>query len=257
MTVEAAWLRQRLGLGQLPVVTGVVFAVTAAMNVGQFAAHGLLGALQRTPQGLHGDWWRSVTSLFVQDGGLLGTLSNLAFLLVIGALAEQVLPPWRWLACYFGTGLVAEFVGYGWQPRGAGNSVAICGLAAALVVALVMASRTGDERLPQFAHLGIVYWCAALLATLSPAGLIAGVAGAVLVQVVVARGIRPARPVAVDAVAVTAILLAFTNIHGAGLAAGFVIAGLLALVDRRHKVGGPSSSSSSSPGAASTTSPAR
>jgi len=50
---------------------------------------GMLAALQRTPQGLHGDWWRTSTALFVQDGGVVGTLSNLAFLLVMGVVAEQ------------------------------------------------------------------------------------------------------------------------------------------------------------------------
>jgi hypothetical protein len=40
----------------------------------------MLGAWQRTPQELQGDWWRTVTALLVQDGGVVGTLSNLAFL---------------------------------------------------------------------------------------------------------------------------------------------------------------------------------
>jgi membrane associated rhomboid family serine protease len=65
--------------------------------------------LQRTPQGLHGDWWRTLTSLFVQDGGVAGTVSNLAFLLVMGVLTEQVLAAWQWLVCYFGPGWSASW----------------------------------------------------------------------------------------------------------------------------------------------------
>jgi membrane associated rhomboid family serine protease len=102
---------QRMGLRRPPVATAVVFVVTAAVSVLGLVRPEVLAALQRTPQGLHGDWWRSFTALFVQDGGVAGTVSNLAFLLVLGVLAEQVLGPGRWLVCYFGAGLVGELPG--------------------------------------------------------------------------------------------------------------------------------------------------
>ena len=137
MTVQAPD-RQRFGFQRLPVVTAVVFVVTATTSILGLVIPGMLEGWQRTPQGLQGDWWRSFTALLVQDGGVAGTISNLAFLLVLGAMAEQVLGPGRWLVCYLGAGLVGELAGYLWQPRGAGNSVAICGLAGALIVALVV-----------------------------------------------------------------------------------------------------------------------
>jgi hypothetical protein len=66
---------------RLPVATAVVFVVTATTSVlGGLVLPGMLAAWQRTPQGLRGDWWRTVTALLVQDGGVVGTLSNLAFL---------------------------------------------------------------------------------------------------------------------------------------------------------------------------------
>jgi hypothetical protein len=52
-----------------------------------------------------------------------------------------------------------ELAGYVWQPRGAGNSVAICGLAGALTVALLAGARA-----PRLAPVVLVYWCGALLA---------------------------------------------------------------------------------------------
>ena len=116
-----ALARQRFGFRRPPVVTAVVFVVTATTSVLGLLVPGVLAALQRTPQGLHGDWWRSFTSLFVQDGGVVGTVSNLAFLLVLGVLAEQVLAAWQWLVCYFGAGLVGQLAGYAWQPRGDGR----------------------------------------------------------------------------------------------------------------------------------------
>jgi hypothetical protein len=54
--------------------------------------------------------WRWLTSLLVQDGGVLGTASNLIFLGLLGAAAGHV-------------------AGVFWQAVGAGNSVTVCGLA--------------------------------------------------------------------------------------------------------------------------------
>jgi membrane associated rhomboid family serine protease len=70
---------------------------------------------------VHGDWWRIATALFVQDGGVLGAVSNLAFLAVIGAVVEQILPRPRWLAHCFGVGILAELIASEWQPVGGGT----------------------------------------------------------------------------------------------------------------------------------------
>ena len=60
--------RQRFGFQRLPVVTAVVFVVTTTTSVLGLLIPGMLAAWQRTPQGLHGEWWRTVTALLVQDG---------------------------------------------------------------------------------------------------------------------------------------------------------------------------------------------
>ncbi|MGH3796487.1 MAG: rhomboid family intramembrane serine protease [Pseudonocardiaceae bacterium] len=216
-------------LERVPLVTGIVFTITVATSVLQFAIPGMLAALARNPQGLHGAWWRTLTALFVQDGGVPGTLSNLAFLLFIGVLAEQVLGSWRWLVCYFGAGLAGALVAYAWQPYGAGNSIAICGLAGALTVALLL----GDQRAPGLTPLFLMYWCGALLGTLFWPGVLLGVAGGVLAQVALGRGLPVGKPVAVAATVVAVVLSAAQNIHGAALLAGVAIAALIALVDRR------------------------
>jgi membrane associated rhomboid family serine protease len=219
MTVQAL-ARQQFGFQRLPVVTVVVFVITATTSVLGLVIPGMLEAWQRTPQGLHGDWWRTFTALLVQDGGVVGTISNLAFLLVLGAVAEQVLGPGRWLVCYFGAGLVGELAGYAWQPRGAGNSVAICGLAGALTVALLVGARA-----PRLAPVVLAYWCGALLASRwGPGLLLVGVAGGVVVQFAAGRGVPAGRPVAIAATIVALLLTAAMDLHGAAMMAGIVIA---------------------------------
>ena len=73
----------------------------------------------------------------MQDGGVVGTLSNLVFLLVMGVVAEQVLGAWRWLVCYFGVGLVGALivalVGARWGP-----GLLLVGVAAGVVVQVAL-----------------------------------------------------------------------------------------------------------------------
>ena len=116
-------------LKRVPVLTLVVVAVTAVISAVSVASPTVLAHLERTPAGLHEQWWRTITSLVTQSSAG-GAASNLFFMLVLGVVAEQIASRSRWLACYLGAGIVGELVGYAWQPVGAGNSVAVCGLAA-------------------------------------------------------------------------------------------------------------------------------
>ncbi|MGK4579323.1 rhomboid family intramembrane serine protease [Kitasatospora sp. HPMI-4] len=220
---------ERVGGRRFPVVTAVVFTFTAAVNLLQFAVPSVLTGLQRTPAGLHGDWWRSGTSLFVQDGGVYGTASNLLFLLLVGTLAERVLPRPHWLLHYFGVGLAGEFVGYAWQPTGGGNSIAVCGLTGALALALWR----GDPRLPGWAAHAVVIWCAAVACTLGARAFLPAVAlcvfASVLIRVSAARGLGIERRVALVVPAVGVVLAAAQNIHGAALLLGGGLAVLLSV----------------------------
>ncbi|MGW2185629.1 rhomboid family intramembrane serine protease [Streptomyces sp. NPDC001667] len=217
-------ISERARLRRFPVVTAVVFAVTTAVNLLQFAVPDTLGDLQRTPAGLHGEWWRSVTSLFVQDGGVAGTVSNLLFLLLVGAVAEQVLSPSRWLSQYFGVGVVCEFVGYAWQPIGGGNSIAVCGLAGAAALALWRA----DARLPGWAVQVLLLWCGCMIGTLWSGALIpaivACVAASALVRAGEERGVAVHRAAALVVPVVGVVLSIAENIHGAALLLGCALA---------------------------------
>jgi len=220
-------MNERLGLRRFPLVTAVVFGVTALANLTQFLVPGTLAHLERSPAGLHGDWWRTVTSLFVQDGGVAGTLSNLAFLVAAGAVAEQAVSRPRWLFCYFGAGLVGEFAGYAWQPYGGGNSVAICGLAGAVAAAL------WGERLRFPAPVVLLVWCGALLAGLWYPLLAAGVVAGMLARPAAERGVPVARLAAAGSLVTGAALTVAGDLHGAALLAGLALASLPAPAVRR------------------------
>ncbi|MFE3193202.1 rhomboid family intramembrane serine protease [Nocardia sp. NPDC059240] len=209
-----------MGVERFPGLTVGVFVGTAAVNVLQWLVVGVLGQLERSPSGLHRDWWRSGTALFVQDGGFGGALLNLVFLLVLGTVAEQVLPRWRWLIQYFGVGLGVEFIAYGWQPVGGGNSIAVCGLAGGLAVSLWHR----EERLPDWTPIAVIIWSTAMFVTLWDRAWLPAVLGCALLvgpaKMLSARSIDLRRPVAVLPVAVGLVLAATANIHGAALILG-------------------------------------
>ncbi len=69
-------------------------------------------------------------------------------LLVIGALAEQIVQASGWLVLYFSAAFVGEIAGVLWQPTGAGSSVAICGLLGFLARFLLR------RKSPRQAHVG-------------------------------------------------------------------------------------------------------
>src|SRR5215211_6263561 len=63
---------------RFPRVTLLLFIAIAFPSILQIFFPTLLFALQRdTARFLGGEWWRLVTALFVQDGGIGGTVFNL------------------------------------------------------------------------------------------------------------------------------------------------------------------------------------
>ncbi len=223
-------------------LTLAVFAVTAVPSLLQFAFPAVLTSLQRTPAIRDGQVWRLITSLLVQDGGWFGTISNLFFLLLIGALAELTIRRWLWATCYLGCGLAAEGIAVAWQPTGGGNSIAICGLAGALTVALLARplrpsaawrpDATGDALHPRHLWLpaGVAWWSVAILGTVSELALYIGAAGGAAVQIALVAGGEQGRGnrtlgriVAVGALLVGVALSALRNIHGPPLLLGAAI----------------------------------
>jgi rhomboid protease GluP len=107
-----------------------VLVVTSVISVLGFLYPGILEALRRDPEALaSGELWRILSPLLIHDGGWPHLVLNSAALIVVGTAVERLLGSGRWLALYLAGGLTGETAGYAWQPDGAGNSVAIFGLA--------------------------------------------------------------------------------------------------------------------------------
>jgi membrane associated rhomboid family serine protease len=198
---------------RFPVLTLVVAGVTVAGLVVQELLAGTLAHLERSPAAWHGDGWRWLTALVVQDGGLVGGVVNVGFLLAAGIALEQVVRRGAWLAAYVGTGLVGQLVGHWWQPVGGGNSVAVCGLVGLLVVLVAH----GHEGQGPLARLVPPIWCGALAGAVAwPLIVVGAVVGTV------ANG--PGRPYRWSAyllvgwcVACALALLVAQDIHGGAL----------------------------------------
>jgi len=122
---------------------GIVILVVLALAA-QEIWPGLLPLFQRDGTAIaRGQIYRLLTALWFQDGWLEGGLFNLAILIMIGFWAEQVWPRWIWLVLYFGIGLAVECLSLVWQPMGAGNSIAVFGLAGSLLATIWDKGRAG------------------------------------------------------------------------------------------------------------------
>lgn len=147
--------RSDVSAGQFPLTTIALCCLVAIPSLLQLPFPRVLYALRRDGDLIvhHGEWWRVVTALLVQDGGKAGLIGNLLILGLVGVLAERLWGRWRMLALFFGTGILSEFVGLAWQPIGAGNSVANFGLAAGILLACLLRAVKLPPRL--LAALGI------------------------------------------------------------------------------------------------------
>jgi membrane associated rhomboid family serine protease len=122
-----------------PKATILLLFLVGIPSILQFFYPVMLDLFQRDlTRFVQGEWWRLVTPLFVQDGGLAGTLFNLVSLLLVGILAEQFWGSLPVLLIFFLGGFVGEIAGFAWQPVGAGNSVANFALAGSILTACLL-----------------------------------------------------------------------------------------------------------------------
>ena len=120
--------------GPVPWLTLSLVAVLALALVAQMLLPPLIAQVQRDAGAIRqGEIYRLFTALWFQDGGVAGSLFNLAILFLLGSVSEWLWEKRAWLILYFGAGLVAECIALAWQPIGAGNSIACFGLAGGIL----------------------------------------------------------------------------------------------------------------------------
>jgi membrane associated rhomboid family serine protease len=215
---------------RFPWLTAVVVLTTTAGLVVEELVPGTLAHLERSPAAAHGDWWRWLTALVVQDGHVAGGVFNILGLVLCGVAAESLVRRRTWLVAYVGAGLVGQFFGHWWQPVGGGNSVAVCGLAALLVVDLVR------SRKPTFA-LAVwapVMWCAALASALWAPLLVVAVGVALLATGPWATRSWTRALAAAFCAGCSLALLADEDLHGGALTVSLAVAAGVAWTSPRR-----------------------
>ncbi|MET9072650.1 hypothetical protein ABZX95_10770 [Streptomyces sp. NPDC004232] len=152
----------------VPYAAVAVTAVAVGAVVLQLCWSGAMDALDGDPR--ESGWWRGVTSVFMQNGGVFGAVWNIVTLAVIAALAQ-----WFWgaplMLVLLAAGiLLPEHVdalfgepARSADPRGfAGSSGATYFLAATLAAGLALTASTPKRRVPAVCApaAGLAMWLA-------------------------------------------------------------------------------------------------
>ncbi|NLE78032.1 MAG: rhomboid family intramembrane serine protease [Rhodococcus sp.] len=124
-----------------------MWAVVAVPSVLQAVVPSLLDFFERDPAQIRdGQWWRILTSALVQDGGLFGTVANLAVLAVVAPIAVQFWGAWRAVVLLvLGQVIFGLLTAFVFPSVGAGNSAATFTLAASMVGVVVTAHASRRE----------------------------------------------------------------------------------------------------------------
>lgn len=160
--------RDAIGWRRIPWAAVGLTAVALAGVVTQLCWHGSMAALDSDPS--KAGWWRVITSVFMQNGGVVGAAWNIVTLAVIAALAERVWNGPLMLVLFAAGMLLPQHIDalFGatsgsTDPRNfAGSSGATYFLGATLAGALLLRGQASKERLlavtvPVF---GLVLWFA-------------------------------------------------------------------------------------------------
>ena len=137
------------------VATTLIITLTVLTFGLQLAYPDVLQALRRDLAGLKaGEWWRLVTPLFVQPGGVFQFLFNMMFLAVFLPMAERLYGARVWFL-YFVPGVVGQLVNYAWNPDGGGSSTAVFGVMGSLLMFVLWQRNSAPKQYWIFAALGL------------------------------------------------------------------------------------------------------
>lgn len=160
----------RRHIGAVPVVTIGVGIVTAAVSTAAIIHPPLTAAMVRSGELVHaGEWWRLVTPVLVQPDGWGQFAFNLAGIAVVGAVLEQLVRRWLWLAVFLTAGIGSVLVLTLVTPgdHDGGSSDCVAGLIGALAALRFLDGTTVGRRrrVVQLAAIAYsVFFCAYLTA---------------------------------------------------------------------------------------------
>jgi membrane associated rhomboid family serine protease len=110
---------------RFPIVALVSTLVIGIPSLLQFAFPSIGAALSRRPSlELHGQWWRVLTAIMAQDGGLVGAIFNLVVVAVVVTLGERAWGRWRAVVLFLGSSIVLNLLAVVWNAPGGGSSFA-------------------------------------------------------------------------------------------------------------------------------------
>ncbi|HMH59398.1 MAG TPA: rhomboid family intramembrane serine protease [Galbitalea sp.] len=110
---------------RFPIVAVVSTLVIGIPSLLQFAVPSIGAALSRQPSlELQGQWWRILTAVMAQDGGLVGAIFNLVVVAVVVTLGERAWGRWRTVVLFLGPSVVLNLLAIAWNAPGGGSSFA-------------------------------------------------------------------------------------------------------------------------------------
>jgi hypothetical protein len=114
----------------LPLVGIILTILIGVPSLLQFLWPGIADALERNPQLTlnDGQWWRIVTAVMAQDGGLVAAVFNLFVVALVTVLGEWIWGRWRTVVLFLVPSIILNVLAIFWNQPGGGSSFASDGL---------------------------------------------------------------------------------------------------------------------------------
>lgn len=129
---------------RFPWLAIVLVVVIGVPSIAQYlGAPAIGGALRREPELTlqHGEWWRVLTSLLAQDGGLVAAIYSLAVVAVVITFSTWFQGTWLTLAIFLFCSIVLNLLAIGWGAVGGGTSFASDGTMLSVLATGLVAAR--------------------------------------------------------------------------------------------------------------------
>jgi len=127
----------------VPVLAIVLVVVIGIPSIAQYLGLPAVGdALRREPAATlhHGEWWRVLTALLAQDGGIVASVFGLGVVAIAIAFSSWIQGSWLTLAIFLFCSIVLNLLAIGWGAVGGGTSFASDGtMLSVLALGLVQA----------------------------------------------------------------------------------------------------------------------